>query len=119
MQGAGAAIYHGKDLTNNVEFLMGCTGVQSAVVGAMTNHPLHFRTNNTLIGQFTISGNLLINSDVDNGVDKLQVTGSLKSTSSVQVGNSAVIASSANVGAIRYRSDANNSYMDMVMQTGA
>lgn len=220
MQGAGAAIYHGKDLTNNVEFLMGCTGVQSAVVGAMTNHPLHFRTNNTLIGQFTISGNLLINSDVDNGVDKLQVTGSakvgnlnisaltgaygqiasfdtlgnvitnpnlkiingvldmssltaaeikasgvsltlsglfsiffkangsegmrltpnqnllikstsddginalqvtgsLKSTSSVQVGNSAVTASSANVGAIRYRSDSNNSYMDMVMQTGA
>jgi len=220
MQGAGAALYHGKDLTNNVEFLMGCTGVQSAVVGAMTNHPLHFRTNNTLIGQFTISGNLLINSDVDNGVDKLQVTGSakvgnlnisaltgaygqiasfdtlgniitnpnlkiingvldmssltaaeikasgvsltlsglfsiffkangsegmrltpnqnllikstsddginalqvtgsLKSTSSVQVGNSAVTASSANVGAIRYRSDSNNSYMDMVMQTGA
>jgi len=43
----------------------------------------------------------------------------LKSSTSVQVANDTATASASNVGAIRYRSDANNSYMDMVMQTGA
>ena len=66
-----------------------------------------------------IVGTTLIGTAVDNEIDKLQVTGSVKSTSSVQVGNSVVTASATNVGAIRYRADANNSYMDMVMQTGA
>ena len=37
---------------------------------------------------------------------------------SLQVGNDATAASAANVGAIRYRSDVNNSYCEMVMQTG-
>jgi len=74
VQGAGAAIYHGMDTTNNVEFLMGVSGFQSAVVGSMTNHPLHFRTNNTLISQFTIDGNLLIGTSTNNG-KKLQVIG--------------------------------------------
>lgn len=49
----------------------------------------------------------------------VRVNGSVKVTSSVQVGDNALTASSVNVGAIRYRNDANNSYMDMVMQTGA
>lgn len=62
---------------------------------------------------------VLIGTTVDNGVDKLQVAGSIKSTSSVQVGDNILTADATNAGAIRYRSDANNSYMDMVMQTGA
>lgn len=41
------------------------------------------------------------------------------STGYVQAGISTDTASSSNVGAIRYRADANNSYMDMVMKTGA
>lgn len=81
-------------------------------------------SNSTVLGNSSttktaIYGNLLLGSTGDNGTDKLQVTGSVKSTSSVQVGNNIATASSSNVGAIRYRSDANNSYMDMVMQTGA
>jgi len=38
---------------------------------------------------------------------------------SVQVSNDVEAASSGNVGAIRYRTDANNSYCEQVMQTGA
>jgi len=38
---------------------------------------------------------------------------------SVQFGNDSDAASVSNVGAIRYRADANNSYCEMVMQTGA
>ena len=37
----------------------------------------------------------------------------------VRVGQSTDVANSGNVGAIRYRSDANNSYQEMSMQTGA
>ena len=44
---------------------------------------------------------------------KLDVNGSVK------VGNDTASASAANAGAIRYRADANNSYVEMCMQTGA
>jgi hypothetical protein len=37
----------------------------------------------------------------------------------IKVGQSTDVATGSNVGAIRYRSDANNSYAEMVMQTGA
>ena len=47
------------------------------------------------------------------------LTGKVHVTSSVQVGNDSDTATAANVGAMRYRADANNSYMDMCMQTGA
>lgn len=40
-------------------------------------------------------------------------------TSSVQIGDDTTGASSINAGAIRYRSDSNNSYCEMVMQTGS
>lgn len=80
-------------------------------------------SNTTSIGNSSttataIYGDLLLGSQTDNGTDKLQVTGTVKVSSSVQVGDNATAASATNVGAIRYRSDANNSYMDMVMQTG-
>ena len=43
----------------------------------------------------------------------------LTCTGYVEVGYSSVAAQSNNTGAIRYRSDANNSYQEMSMQTGA
>jgi hypothetical protein len=50
----------------------------------------------------------------------LNVTGGdIYSAGFVQAGTSAEVADVANVGAIRYRSDANNSYQEMSMQTGA
>ena len=65
------------------------------------------------------SGNVSINTTNDNGVDKLQVLGSIKTTSSAQVGDNVTAASATNVGAIRYRTSGNNSYAEMCMQTGA
>ena len=50
---------------------------------------------------------------------KLDVVGNIKASGSVQVGDDSATASVTNVGAIRYRTSGNNSYMDMVMQTGA
>lgn len=69
--------------------------------------------------RITASGNVLIGTTTDNGVDKLQVNGSIKSTSSVQVGANATVESASLVGSIRYRSTANSSFAEMCMQTGA
>lgn len=44
--------------------------------------------------------------------------GKIKTASSIQVGNDSSTASSTNVGAVRYREDSNNSYMEMSMRTG-
>ena len=46
------------------------------------------------------------------------LNGKVHSTSSVQVADDTTVASATNVGAIRYRTSGNNSYCDMVMQTG-
>ena len=48
----------------------------------------------------------------------VNMSGTVAVSSSVQVGNNASVASASNAGALRYRSDSNNSYVDMAMQTG-
>jgi hypothetical protein len=49
----------------------------------------------------------------------IRATGSIESQSSIKVADDTSTASASNVGALRYREDANNSYVDMCMQTGA
>ena len=61
----------------------------------------------------TISIPLRLNA---NGAD---ITGKLKVSKSIQIGDDTDVASSLNEGATRYRSDSNNSYCEMCMQTGA
>jgi hypothetical protein len=59
------------------------------------------------------------------GSGELYMSGSIRATSviesesSIKVANDTTTASASNVGSLRYRSDANNSYVDMCMQTGA
>lgn len=53
----------------------------------------------------------------DTFVGELAVTGKIKVSESLQVGNDTAAASASNVGTLRYTSDANNSYVDMCMQT--
>jgi hypothetical protein len=71
----------------------------------------------TVFGRFW--GRFLTGTSSDDLTNQMQVQGSGKFTSSVQVGNNALAASVLNTGAIRYRSDVNNSYMEISMQTGA
>jgi len=47
------------------------------------------------------------------------VTGTIISSSSIKAGNDSSTASASNVGSLRYKSDSNNSYCEMCMQTGA
>lgn len=61
---------------------------------------------NTPYAKLDVNGNVII-------------SGKTQITSSVQIGDDTTGASSINAGAIRYRSDSNNSYCEMVMQTGS
>jgi len=44
--GAGAAYFRGRDITNDIEFIMGTSTNGGAFVGSMTSHDLWLRTNN-------------------------------------------------------------------------
>ena len=45
-QGAGSAYFMGRDMTNDIEFIMGTSTVGEAFAGSMTAHDLDFRTGN-------------------------------------------------------------------------
>lgn len=85
--------------------------------------------NGTLLATSMTGNTLIVNNNVGIGTTtpyaKLDVNGNViisgktQITSSVQIGDDTTGASSINAGAIRYRSDSNNSYCEMVMQTGS
>lgn len=64
------------------------------------------------------NGNVLIANNPDNG-SRFQVNGKIYSNKSIQTSDDTDVASSSNAGSIRYRLNGNNSYIDVVMQTGA
>jgi hypothetical protein len=47
IQGEGSAYFMGKDVTNDIEFIMGISSSGEAFAGAMTSHDFSLRTNNT------------------------------------------------------------------------
>ncbi len=56
--GNGAAYFMGRDVTNDVEFSMGCSSALVAYTGSMTNHSLELRTSNTARIIMDGSGNI-------------------------------------------------------------
>jgi len=56
--GNGAAYFLGRDVTNDVEFGMGCSSALVAYAGSMTNHNFELRTNNTARIVMDGSGNI-------------------------------------------------------------
>lgn len=46
VQGNGGAYFAGRDVTNDIEFVMGTSSAGAAFVGSMTAHDLHLRTQN-------------------------------------------------------------------------
>ena len=56
--GDGAAYFQGRDVTNDIEFIMGTSTAGAAFVGSMTNHALHLRTNNNTNMQISTAGNV-------------------------------------------------------------
>ena len=56
--GNGAAYFMGRDVTNDVEFGMGCSSALVAYAGSMTNHGFELRTNNAARIKLDGAGNL-------------------------------------------------------------
>lgn len=70
VQGEGAAYYLGKDLTNNIEFIMGTSTAGVAFLGSLTNHGVDIRVNNqnalkinTAKDVTVVNGHLNVDSD--------------------------------------------------------
>jgi len=61
----------------------------------------------------SVRGNTVIGNTTDDRINRLQVTGKVKISSSVQVGNNSDVANSGNTGAIRYREVNGNSHLEI------
>lgn len=100
------------------------TGQSNSAFGHNTGKGITTGSNNTIIGANVVglSGNLSNNIIIatGDGIARATFDGyNWKLSGSTQVGDDSTAASSTNVGAIRYRTSGNNSYCEMVMQTGA
>ena len=65
------------------------------------------------------SDRMVINSSGNVGINTTSPSSKLQVNGAVQVANDTDTASASKVGALRYRTSGNNSYVDMCMQTGA
>jgi len=74
LQGAGAAYYHGRDVTNDIDFLMGTSSSGMAFMGSMSNHGLDLRTNNTARIAITNAGVVTIGNLAGSGTRMVTAT---------------------------------------------
>ncbi len=82
VQGNNGAYFMGRDVTNNVEFIMGTSSGGSAFVGSMTSHNLDLRTGN--VSKVFIqhsTGNIGVGTTSPG--EKLAVNGNISSTGTV------------------------------------
>ncbi|MFA7255745.1 MAG: tail fiber domain-containing protein [Candidatus Omnitrophota bacterium] len=80
-QGSGLAYLHARDVSFNIEFMMGISGIGVAFAGSMTADDFQLRTNN--VAKMTIqdsTGNVGIGTT--NPVAKLQISGTMTNTNS-------------------------------------
>jgi hypothetical protein len=106
----GTNVGIGKDSANAKLDVNGNTIITGSLT-VITGSNIEFQVTNTGVK----IGNII--SDNHTVTGSLRVTGSI--TGTVQLPDSSATASSINVGSMRYRTSGNNSYVDMVMQTGA
>jgi hypothetical protein len=79
IQGNGAAYFMGRDVVNNIEYVMGTSILNTVWVGSVTNHPLQLRTKNITKMHITTDGDVGIGTENPN--EKLEVNGKIKATS--------------------------------------
>lgn len=64
VEGAGAAYMVGRDITNDIEFIMGTSNAGVVFMGSMTNHALQFRINNSTKAEIKTTGVFSVNSSI-------------------------------------------------------
>ena len=101
-------------------FLNATTDTDKAlIIGTVNAGAVGIGTSNTIKVWIAPNGNVNIGAGAVAATEKLQVTGNIKATGSVQVGDNTALASASNVGAARYRETANASYYDVCVRNGA
>jgi len=99
VQGDSGAYFMGRDVTNNIEFVMGTSVVGSSFVGSITNHALDLRTNNINKLKIFTTGNVTLQNGgtfTDAGY-RLDVSGSARITNGLTVTGSLNVTGSSNL----------------------
>ena len=91
----------------------------SVMLGWRTSPLADNQTNQIVIGYDATGAGSNTATLGNTSITKTILRGNVETNGSSKVGDDVAAASATNVGAIRYRADANNSYAEMVMQTGA
>lgn len=75
VQGDGSAYFLGRDITNDIEFMMGSSTAGTAFSGSTSNHPYSFRTNNVERMLIGTNGNIGIGTTVPTAPLHIKTTG--------------------------------------------
>lgn len=120
----GASIYfcgltRGSDLPLGAPYILGNNAYANAVTN-VNGGDVYINGGSKTPGSNGRDGNILIGYTKGNvGIGTTAPSAKLDVAGAIKVGDDSTVASASNVGAIRYRADANNSYCEMCMQTGA
>jgi hypothetical protein len=87
--GDGAAYFRGRDITNNIEFLMGTSISGGVFAGAMTNHDFWLRTQN--LNRITILASGLVGINDTAPAYSLSVDGTINTTGFYRVDGTQVV----------------------------
>lgn len=105
VQGAGGAFYMGRDVTNDIEFIMGISSLGEAFAGSVTNHNFSLRTNNQnrltidTNGDISTVGDLTVGDDL-NVIDKLIVGSDIVSAPVLAITSTQGANITTNLGAV-------------------
>lgn len=105
VQGDGGAFYMGRDVTNDIEFLMGTSSLGEAFAGSVSNHDFSLRTNNQnrltidTSGDISTTGDLTVGDDL-NVIDKLIVGSDIVSTPVLAITSTQGANITTNLGAV-------------------